>query len=78
MSVLGRKTCAMAEGYIPSWGHGPALQMTSHEAVWILNPGDEGPHVQITVYFENRDPAGPFSFRIRARRTRHLRFNDFE
>jgi hypothetical protein len=75
---LGRKTWAIAEGYIPAWSHGPSPQMTSHEAVCILNASDRDARIEITVYFENREPAGPFRFTIEARRTRHLRFNEFE
>ena len=43
----------------------------------ILNAGDEDAHVEITVYFADRAPAGPYRFTVGAKRTRHLRFNDF-
>ncbi|MBV8846877.1 MAG: hypothetical protein JO307_29050 [Bryobacterales bacterium] len=78
MSLLGRKVWAIAEGYIPAWSHGPAPQMISHEAVCILNPSDQDARVAITVYSENREPAGPYRFMVGARRTRHLRFNNFD
>lgn len=52
--------------------------MISHEAVCILNAGDAEAHVGIMVYYEDRDPVGPYRFTIQARRTRHLRFNNFE
>lgn len=78
MPDLGRRVWAIAEGYIPGWSHGPSPQMVSHEAVCILNAADRDAHVTITVYFENREPAGPFRFTVGARRTRHLRFNEFE
>ena len=29
------------------------------------------------VYFADREPVGPYIFNCGARRTRHLRFNDF-
>jgi hypothetical protein len=32
--------------------------------------------ISITVFFEDREPAGPFKFTIPPRRSRHLRFND--
>ncbi len=78
MSEIGHRTWAIAEGYIPGWSHGPAPQMVSHEAVCILNAGDREAHVVITIYFENREPAGPYRFTVGAKRTRHLRFNEFE
>lgn len=78
MNVIGRKHWAIAEGYIPPYGHGPAPQMISHEAVCILNSSDAEAHVEITVFYEDREPVGPYRFSIGARRTRHLRFNNFE
>ena len=75
---IGRKQWAIAEGYIPPYSNGPAPQMTSHEAVCILNSGGEPAHVEIMLYYETREPAGPYRFEIGARRTRHLRFNNFE
>ncbi|HEY1240343.1 MAG TPA: sensory rhodopsin transducer [Bryobacteraceae bacterium] len=78
MPDLGRRVWAIAEGYIPGWSHGPSPQMVSHEAVCLLNACDRDAHVTITVYFENREPAGPYRFTIGARRTRHLRFNEFK
>jgi hypothetical protein len=74
---IGRRYWAIAEGYIPPSSHGPAPQMTSHEAVCILNAGDNPARIEITVYYESRDPVGPYRFDIAPRRTRHLRFNNF-
>jgi len=75
---IGRKQWAIAEGYIPAWSHGPAPQMTSHEAISILNANDTGAQVEIMIYYEDREPVGPYRFEIAARRTRHLRFNNFD
>jgi hypothetical protein len=49
--------------------------MTSHETVCILNTGNEDAHVAITVYFSDRDPAGPYRVTVPRQRTRHIRFN---
>jgi len=76
--IIGRKHWAIAEGYIPPYSHGPAPQMTSHEAVCILNSGDEAAHVEIVLYFETKEPVGSYRFDIAPRRSRHLRFNNFE
>ena len=51
MTVLGRTTWVIAEGYIPPDSTGPAPQMLSHETACILNPGDRDATVRITVYF---------------------------
>jgi hypothetical protein len=44
----------------------------------MLNAGDTDAHVAITVYFSDREPAGPYRLTVPARRTMHLRFNDLE
>jgi len=50
--------------------------MTSHETACFLNASDQDAHVQITVYFSDRDPVGPYRVTVPANRTKHLRFND--
>jgi hypothetical protein len=50
--------------------------MTSHETACLLNAGDADAHVAITVYFSDREPAGPYRVVVPARRTRHVRFNE--
>ena len=52
--------------------------MTSHEAVCILNAGDATAHVEFTVYYETKEPVGPYRFEIAPRRSCHLRFNNFD
>ena len=73
---IGATTWAIAEGYIPETSTGPAPAMTSHETACILNAGDADAHVVLTIYFADRDPAGPYRVTVPARRTLHLRFND--
>jgi hypothetical protein len=74
--IIGKTRWAIAEGYIPAWSNGPEPQMTSHETVCMLNVSDEDAHVEISIYFKDREPAGPYKITIPARRTRHVRFND--
>ena len=74
--MIGRTTWAIAEGYIPAWSHGPEPEFTSHETACILNTNDVPANVTITIYFSDRDPAGPYRFQVAARRTKHVRFND--
>jgi hypothetical protein len=50
--------------------------MLSHETACLLNAGDSVAHVAITVFFADREPAGPYRIEVGARRTRHVRFND--
>ncbi len=74
--AIGQTRWAIAEGYIPGQSHGPQPQMTSHETACLLNASDQEAHVRITVYFSDREPAGPYQVTIPPRRTRHLRFNN--
>ena len=76
MPTIGRRIWAIAEGWIPDYSHGPEPQMLSHETACILNAGDADAHVEITIYFADRDPAGPYCVEVPARRTKHVRFND--
>lgn len=73
---IGHRRWAIAEGYIPGWSHGPEPAMTSHETLCVLNAGDADAHVEVRVFYEDRDPVGPYRFVVPARRTKHLRFNE--
>lgn len=73
---VGRRRWAIAEGYIPQWSHGPQPAMVSHESVCLLNAGSADAHVTLTLYFHDREPAGPYRVTVPARRTRHVRFNE--
>jgi hypothetical protein len=75
---LGHRRWAIAEGYIPTWGNGPEPEFVSHETACILNASDDDASVEITVFFSDRDPAGPYRVTVPARRTRHVRFNDLD
>jgi hypothetical protein len=75
---IGHRRWAIAEGYIPSWSNGPEPQFTSHETACLLNTSDEEVHVEIIVFFSDREPAGPYRVTIPARRTKHLRFNELK
>ena len=75
---IGRRVWAIAEGYIPPASTGTTRELTSHETVCILNAASEPAHAEITVYFADRPPVGPYRFTVDAQRTKHLRFNDFK
>lgn len=42
----------------------------------MLNASDEEAHVEITIFFSDSGPLGPYKLLIPARRTKHVRFND--
>jgi hypothetical protein len=76
MNPLGRKRWAIAEGWIPSQSSFAERALQSHETACILNTGDDPARVRITIFFEDREPAGPYVVTVPPRRTLHLRFND--
>lgn len=74
-NAIGKTRWAIAEGYIPGRSNGPEPQLTSHETACILNANDQEAHVEITVYFADREPAGPYRLSVQPKRTSHVRFN---
>ncbi len=75
---IGHKIWAIPEGYIPQTSNGPEPEMVSHETACILNTGQNDATVEITIYFSDRDPVGPYKVTVPAKRTKHLRFNDLK
>jgi len=50
--------------------------MISHETACLLNTTDREARVEITIFFADQEPAGPYRVLVPARRTRHVRIND--
>jgi len=78
MSEIGRRRWAIAEGYIPSESSFSDRALISHETACILNAGDRDAHISVMLFFQDREPVGPYRLTVAARRTLHLRFNDLE
>lgn len=78
MNPLGHKRWAIPEGWIPSQSSFADPALISHETACILNVGDSAAQVRITIYFEDREPAGPYVVTVPPRHTLHLRFNDLK
>jgi hypothetical protein len=76
--TVGATVWAIADGYIPPDSTGPAPAMISHDSACILNAGDEDAHVELFLYFTDREPAGPYRLTVPARRAHHQRFNDLD
>ncbi len=58
------------DGYIPPESSG---SLTSHESICVLNIGSEEAKLEITIFFEDREPLGPIPYAIPGRRTKHIR-----
>lgn len=78
MEAMGKRRWIIPEGYIPPSGQDDTYELMSHEAACILNTGDRDARVEITIFFTDREPAGPFRVTVPARRTVHLRFNELK
>ncbi|MGI0106450.1 sensory rhodopsin transducer [Salinimicrobium sp. WS361] len=78
MRTLGKKTWVIAEGYIPEYGTGKEPEFISHETACILNTSNETAEVELTIFFADKDPVGPYKVTVEAQRTKHLRFNDLK
>ena len=76
--MIGKQRWAIPEGYIPEGSTAPEPEMESHETICILNAGEQDVDVELTVFFTDRDPAGPYEATVPAQRTKHLRFNEFD
>jgi hypothetical protein len=74
--ALGQRVWAIAEGYIPGGTEHLGEGLESHETACLLNTSDEAAEVDLTVYFADREPAGPYRVTVPPRRTLHVRFND--
>ncbi|NJL83797.1 MAG: sensory rhodopsin transducer [Chloroflexaceae bacterium] len=78
MKAIGQTRWAIAEGYIPPESTGKAPEFTSHETACLLNTGDRDAQVEITIFYSDREPVGPYRVTVPARRTLHLRFNELQ
>jgi hypothetical protein len=77
--LTGHRRWAIAEGYIPAAGtHAQDPRFESHETACLLNTGGHDAHVDLTLYFRDREPIGPYRVTVPAMRTLHLRFNDLD
>jgi len=73
---IGRRRWVIAEGYIPPSSTSRTRQLTSHETACMLNANDRDARVEITIFYADRDPVGPYRLTVPARRTLHMRFNE--
>ncbi|NGY03299.1 sensory rhodopsin transducer [Solimonas terrae] len=74
---IGKTAWAIPEGFLPDFGpHPDDRKLRSHEAACILNANACDAHVTLTIFFGDREPAGPYRITVPARRTLHLRFDD--
>lgn len=69
---IGKKTWLIADAYWDSHSNG---LYPSHEAVCVLNCGEQAAELCFTLYFEDREPMTGFRAACGARRTHHVRMD---
>ncbi len=76
MADIGRKLWVIPGGHIPETGTGREPEFTSRDELCVLNAGDADAELEITIYYADREPVGPYRLKVAARRVRQVRFND--
>lgn len=69
---LGARVWLIPDGFYPSDSCGEQI---SHDAVCVLNPGKKDAHIDITLYFEDREKLQGFHAFCGAERTNHIRMD---
>lgn len=72
----GHKKWVVAGGCIPATSHGEEPPCTSRDELRILNPSKRPATLRFTVYFEKREPQGPYELEVAPERLRIVRVND--
>ena len=75
MAAIGKRVWAIAEGWIPQGDGFTDRALASHETACILNAGESDAHIDLTIFFADREPVH-YALTVPARRTRHVRFDD--
>jgi hypothetical protein len=76
VASIGHRVWAIAEGWLPPRGGHRGRALQSHEAACVLNAAAADAHLGIWIFFEDREPLGPYRVTVAAQRTLHLRFDD--
>jgi hypothetical protein len=74
--MMGKTLWAIPGGRIPMGSCGREPEFTSHERLCILNIGNRDASIEVLLFFEDREPVGPYIIDIAARRIRSVRLND--
>lgn len=69
-------TWTFAAGMIPEHTTGHEPDNTSRNVLCLLNTGTEEACAEVTFYYSDHDPVGPYLITLPAQRVRHIRVND--
>ena len=76
LKTIGAKVWAIPGGHMPLVSSGAEPANTSRDELCVLNAGHSDAHLQLTIYYEEHEPVGPYPLKVAAQRVRHVRFND--
>src|SRR5688500_2913841 len=76
MKAFGHDTWIIPGGRIPAQSTGREPDFTSRDELWFLNAGNRMAEITILLYYDDRDPVGPYHLRVDARRVSSIRIND--
>ncbi len=72
MENLGKKQWVIPDGFLSSTKNGP---YESHESVCVLNLSEQKANIEMTIFFEDRDPIGGFCVECLSKRGKHIRLD---
>ena len=78
---ISKRCWVVPDGFIPALAKNDANNRTgylSHECVCLLNTGSRDVHVELTIYFEDKDPLIVNDIVLRAKRCRHMRMDELK
>jgi hypothetical protein len=70
--LIGKKTWIIPDGFLQPRSSGDQV---SHEAVCVLNVTESNAEIQLTFYFEDREPMETFISECGSNRTHHIRLD---
>ena len=70
----GHRIWIFPDGDLPPAGD-PDLPLEGHESLIVLNTGDEEAHIEIDVFFEDREPEEGLKVTVPARRVKCFRID---
>jgi hypothetical protein len=69
---LGKKIWIIPDGFLPEKSNG---DFASHEAVCVLNLSGDNANINLTIYFEDREPMENILATCKSKRTNHIRLD---
>lgn len=73
---IGKNSWIIPGGHIPMGSIGHEPEFTSHDKISILNTNLQEAQIQLIIFYEDAEPAGPYTCSVGGQRIRKIRIND--